>query len=181
MDMDRSLCRGSPSWYCSWAPQQHQKVLLEPALGNGAQRQRSKCCLSWGKHHPWSLKRAEPPLASCSDPCLPFSVDTFEMARFWSRFSVFASTNFAGSSSSDTLVSTVGHLSPHLKVPHVAWLSKMLSIQTLHGVLKGDWHIWQKWAFSQSHWRILKPIQFSTAAQENLEINELLQARFKML
>lgn len=96
MDVDRSLCRGSPSWYHSWAPQKHQKVLLEPTLGNGAQRQSSKCCLSWRKRHPWSLKWAEPPLASCSDACLPFSVSTFEMAEFWSHFSVFASTNFGG-------------------------------------------------------------------------------------
>lgn len=93
-----SLCRGSPGWYhsCWWARQQHQKVPLQPAVGDAAQRQGNKCCLPWGKCHPRSLKRAEPGLASCSDPCLPFSVDTFEMAKFWSHFSVFASTDFGG-------------------------------------------------------------------------------------
>lgn len=51
-------------------------------VGDAAQRQGRKHSLPWGKCHPWSLKWAEPGLASCRDPCLPFSVDTFEMAKF---------------------------------------------------------------------------------------------------
>lgn len=97
-DVDGSLYRGSPSQYhpCWWAPQQHQKVPLEPAMGDAAQRQGRKRCLPRGKYNFWSLKWAKPGLASCSHPCLPFSVDVFEMGKFWSHFSIFASTDFGG-------------------------------------------------------------------------------------
>lgn len=170
-----SLCKGRPSWphSCSWPPL--QKVPLEPAMGVSSWRQGRKCCLLWGKCHtgPWNGQNlgwhlvvilAHHSQLMCLDN------------KFWSHFSVFASTDFGGRwfwQRSKRKQQLFKHADVHSGTSNYTLKGTVrgLIVQDIEhpnffiGLYK---EIWQKWALSQSHWRILSLIRLSTAVQKNL-------------